>query len=48
MTQPASDSPTNWTGIAFGLSLAVLAAYQQLKLPPVLPVRPSTSERAVR
>ncbi len=25
-------------GIAFGLSLAVLAAYQQLKLPPVLPV----------
>lgn len=38
MTQPATDSPTNWTGIAFGLSLAVLAAYQQLKLPPVLPV----------
>lgn len=29
---------TNWTGIAFGLCLASLAAYQQFKLPPALPV----------
>jgi hypothetical protein len=29
---------SNWTGIAFGLCLAYLAAYQQFKLPPVLPV----------
>lgn len=32
-----SDRP-NWTGVAFGLALLVLAAYQQLKLPPGLPV----------
>jgi MFS family permease len=38
MAQQATDSKINWMGIAFGLSLAVLAAYQQLKLPPVLPV----------
>ena len=30
--------PILWPGIAFGLCLAVLAAYQQLKLPPVLPI----------
>ncbi len=30
--------PILWPGIAFGLCLAVLAAYQQLKLPPVLPL----------
>ena len=29
---------SNWTGIAFGLTLASFAAYQQFKLPPVLPV----------
>jgi MFS family permease len=32
-----SDRP-NWTGVAFGLALLVLAAYQQLKLPPGLPI----------
>ncbi len=29
---------SNWTGIAFGLTLASFAAYQQFKLPPALPV----------
>lgn len=38
MANRTTDSETNWTGLAFGLSLAVLAAYQQLKLPPVLPI----------
>lgn len=38
MANRTTDSDTNWTGLAFGLSLAVLAAYQQLKLPPVLPI----------
>jgi len=33
-----SSDRTSWPGIAFGLSLLVLAAYQQLKLPPTLPV----------
>lgn len=28
----------NWMGVAFGLALAIFAAYQQLKLPPVLPI----------
>lgn len=28
---------TNWAGVIFGLYLGVLAAYQQFKLPPVLP-----------
>jgi len=28
----------NWTGVAFGLALSIFAAYQQLKLPPVLPI----------
>ncbi|HEY5599022.1 MAG TPA: MFS transporter, partial [Kiloniellales bacterium] len=32
----ANRSP--WTGVAFGLSLAYFAAYQQFKLPPVLPM----------
>ena len=31
-------SKTNWTGIGFGMALAVLAAYQQFKLPPALPL----------
>lgn len=36
--RPVTQTPrTNWTAVAFGLSLAVLAAYQQFKLPPVLP-----------
>ncbi|MGE4218388.1 MAG: MFS transporter [Alphaproteobacteria bacterium] len=30
-------SEGNWTGILFGLGLAVFAAYTQFKLPPVLP-----------
>lgn len=29
---------SNWIGIVFGLTLASFAAYQQFKLPPVLPV----------
>jgi MFS family permease len=29
---------SNWTGVAFGLTLASFAAYQQFKLPPALPV----------
>jgi len=28
---------TDWTGVAFGISLACLIAFQQFKLPPVLP-----------
>ncbi|WP_259781801.1 MFS transporter [Aestuariispira ectoiniformans] len=28
---------TNWTGIFFGFAIAVLAAFHQFKLPPVLP-----------
>ncbi|HLB80700.1 MAG TPA: MFS transporter [Dongiaceae bacterium] len=28
---------TDWTGVAFGVALACLAAYQQFKLPPALP-----------
>ena len=28
---------TDWTGVAFGISLACLVAFQQFKLPPVLP-----------
>lgn len=37
---PAMAHPsgrTVWTGLLFGLAVAVLGAYQQLKLPPVLP-----------
>jgi MFS family permease len=29
---------TRWDGVAFGLALAVLATFQQYKLPPLLPV----------
>ncbi|MHB1217077.1 MAG: MFS transporter [Alphaproteobacteria bacterium] len=29
---------TDWTGVAFGTLLGTLAAYQQFKLPPVLPL----------
>lgn len=28
----------NWTGLGFGLALSIFAAYQQLKLSPVLPI----------
>jgi predicted MFS family arabinose efflux permease len=35
--RPASPEASDWTGIAFGLCVALLAAYQQFKLPPVLP-----------
>lgn len=37
MTQPAPSTTTNWTGILFGFLLATLAAFQQFKLPPLLP-----------
>lgn len=33
-----ADKPTNWTGVLFGLAIAVVAAFQQFKLPPVLPL----------
>jgi MFS family permease len=29
---------TDWTGVAFGVAVGCLAAYQQFKLPPVLPL----------
>ena len=29
---------TDWTGVAFGIAMACLVAFQQFKLPPVLPV----------
>jgi len=32
------QTPTCWSGVAFGLALAALAAYHQYKLPPALPV----------
>ena len=34
-----SDSPseTNWTGVLFGFAIAAMAAFQQFKLPPILP-----------
>ena len=32
-----SDAKTNWTGVFFGFTLTALAAFQQFKLPPVLP-----------
>ncbi|NQW08907.1 MAG: MFS transporter [Alphaproteobacteria bacterium] len=38
MPNPAlPHRPTNWTGVLFGFLLAVLAAFQQFKLPPMLP-----------
>jgi len=33
-----SERRTNWTAVAFGLALASFAAFQQFKLPPVLPL----------
>lgn len=32
-----SERPTVWTGVLFGFLLATLAAFQQFKLPPLLP-----------
>lgn len=32
-----SDRQSDWVGIGFGLCVSLLAAYQQFKLPPVLP-----------
>jgi MFS family permease len=32
-----TERPTNWAGVAFGVALASVAAFQQFKLPPVLP-----------
>ena len=29
---------TNWTGVAFGLAVAIFAAFQMFKLPPLMPV----------
>src|ERR1700693_1423816 len=46
-TKPAGSAPmigplnrerTDWTGVAFGIALGCLVAFQQFKLPPVLPV----------
>lgn len=36
-TDGGGDRRSDWTGIWFGLGIALLAAYQQFKLPPVLP-----------
>ncbi len=35
--RPMNTDRTYWPGVAFGLALLVLAAYQQFKLPPSLP-----------
>ena len=35
---PINRERTDWTGMAFGTCLACLVAFQQFKLPPVLPV----------
>jgi predicted MFS family arabinose efflux permease len=34
---PVPHGTTNWTGVLFGFLLASLAAFQQFKLPPMLP-----------
>lgn len=34
---PLDQARTNWTGVMFGFLLASLAAFQQFKLPPMLP-----------
>lgn len=33
-----NDTKTDWQGVAFGVTLGVLAAFQYFKLPPVLPL----------
>ncbi len=35
---PPGPQRTHWPSVAFGVSLGVLAAYQQFKLPPALPL----------
>ena len=35
---PAEHTKTDWTGVTLGLALAVLAAFQMLKLAPALPL----------
>jgi predicted MFS family arabinose efflux permease len=37
-TFPSTEPETNWGGVVFGLALGVLAAFQQFKLPPTLPL----------
>lgn len=46
---PQGEGTTDWRCVLFGLSLGVLAAYQQFKLPPALPLLLKTYgyERAV-
>lgn len=46
---PESARKTAWAGVAFGVSLSCFAAYQQFKLPPVLPdlLREFPHDRAV-
>jgi predicted MFS family arabinose efflux permease len=36
--QPLPEGETDWRGVLFGLAVGVLAAYQQFKLPPTLPL----------
>lgn len=36
--EEAREPRTDWASVAFGVTLGVLAAYQQFKLPPALPV----------
>jgi predicted MFS family arabinose efflux permease len=38
MIGPLNRERTDWTGVAFGIALGCLVAFQQFKLPPVLPV----------
>lgn len=35
--EPEAARKTSWPGVAFGVALSCFAAYQQFKLPPVLP-----------
>lgn len=37
-SDPRVERVTNWTGVLFGVWLGVLAAFQQFKLPPALPL----------
>ena len=36
--RPMNRERTDWMAVAFGILLACLVAFQQFKLPPVLPV----------
>ena len=36
--RPNHTASPNWTGVACGMAIALLAAYQQFKLPPALPL----------